>query len=185
MPIKPTLLKKRSVARSRLFEVEALDLQFSNGATRTYERLAPKRHGAVMVIALQDADTVLLIREYAAGFDDYLLTLPKGLIDPGETASEAANRELKEETGFGARQIRPIKSLTTSPNYMSHRIEVLVAEELYPERLPGDEPEELEVVPCPISELPLLMASAELEEARVIAALMLWLHQERPEVLCR
>jgi len=185
MPTKPTILKKAAIARTRLFEVEELELRFANGNTRTFERLTPRRHGAVMVIPITQTGSVLLIREYAAGFEDYLLTLPKGLIDPGETAAEAANRELKEEIGFGAHQLRPLKTLTTSPNYMSHRIDVWIAEQLYPERLPGDEPEELEVVPVAIAELPALMAADSFAEARVIAALMLWLSREHPATLCR
>jgi len=183
MPTKPSILKQTSIARTRLFEVEELELRFANGNTRTYERLAPRRHGAVMVIPVTDDDQVLLIREYAAGFNDYLLTLPKGLIDPGEAGIEAANRELKEEIGFGARRLTPLKTLTTSPNYMSHRIEVWIGEQLYPERLPGDEPEELEVVPVPVAALPALIAGESFAEARVIAALLYWMTTTRPQVL--
>ncbi|MGO2503443.1 MAG: NUDIX domain-containing protein, partial [Cobetia marina] len=97
----PRIDSRREVARSRLFTVEALELTFSNGATRSFERLKSGGHGAVMIVAMPDPDHVLLIREYAAGPEQYVLTLPKGLIDPGEDPVTAANRELMEECGFG------------------------------------------------------------------------------------
>ncbi|MEH6627440.1 MAG: ADP compounds hydrolase NudE [Motiliproteus sp.] len=177
MPIKPQILKTDTVARSRLFEIEELSLRFSNGVERTYERLSTRGYGAVMIIPLLSADEVLLINEYAAGIHDYQLTLPKGLIDAGETALEAANRELMEEVGYGARTLTHLKTMTTSPSYMGHKIEVIIASDLYPKRLPGDEPEEIEVVPYPIKDLPTLMLDENFAEARVIAAILLWLQQ--------
>lgn len=101
-PRKPQILARQSVARSRLFHIESLDLRFSNGEERQFERLTGADRGAVMIIAMPDPEHVLLIREYAAGFEDYVLTLPKGLVDPGEDIVTAANRELMEECGFGA-----------------------------------------------------------------------------------
>lgn len=174
MPTKPEILKANTAARSRLFEVEALSLRFANGEERVYERLASKGHGAVMVIPVLSPDTLLIINEYAAGVEDYQLTLPKGLIEPGETALEAANRELQEEIGYGARKLTPLKTMTTSPSYMGHRIQAIIAEDLYPSRLPGDEPEPIEVIHQPIAELDTLLMSDHFCEARVIAALLLW-----------
>ena len=174
MPTKPQVLKARTAAKSRLFEVEELDLRFSNGVERTYERLASRGNGAVMIIPVLNNDTLLLINEYAAGIHEYQLTLPKGLIDPGETALEAANRELMEEVGYGARRLTPLRSMTTSPSYMGHRIQVIIAEDLYPKRLPGDEPEEIEVIPYPVEKISELVFEEQFAEARVIAALCLW-----------
>lgn len=112
---KPQVLSRQSVARSRLFHIESLELRFANGAERTFERLTGSDQGAVMIIAMPDPDHVLLIREYAAGFEDYVLTLPKGLVDPGEDIVTAANRELMEECGFGARRIEPLVELSLAP----------------------------------------------------------------------
>jgi len=94
---KPTVLARQIVAKSRLFTVEEMQLRFANGEERTYERLANKGtgHGAVMVVALQDATHALLIEEYCGGVEDYELSLPKGLVEPGEEILDAANRELK------------------------------------------------------------------------------------------
>ena len=92
-PRKPQILGRQRVAQSRLFQIESLDLRFSNGEERQFERLTGADRGAVMIIAMPDPDHVLLIREYAAGFEDYVLTLPKGLVDPGEDIVTAANRE--------------------------------------------------------------------------------------------
>src|SRR5690625_1727893 len=96
---KPETLHREIVARSRLFQVEALDLRFSNGVEVKYERLTSSTSGAVMIVPMRDAETVLLIREYSAGTERYELALPKGLAEPGEELQEAANRELQEEAG--------------------------------------------------------------------------------------
>lgn len=168
---KPRILAQREVARSRLFAIEELELRFSNGAERTFERLMGSDHGAVMIVAMPDPEHVLLIREYAAGFDDYVLTLPKGLVDPGEDIVGAANRELMEECGFGAHNIEPLVELSLAPNYMRHRMQVMLASELYEQRLPGDEPESLIVETHAIDELPALLARNDFHEARAIAAL--------------
>ena len=171
MPVKPDILKVTPSAKSRLFQVEEIELRFSNGAERTYERLANRGRGAVMIAAIDEEDNVLLIKEYAVGLEDYLLTLPKGLIDPGENALEAANRELKEEAGFGARQLEQVKEMTSAPNYMGHKITAVLARDLFPCRLPGDEPEEMEVVRWPLSRLNELFCREDFSEARAIAAL--------------
>lgn len=172
-PQKPQILSRHSVAKSRLFHIESLDLRFSNGEERTFERLTGKDHGAVMIIAMPDPEHVLLIHEYAAGFEDYVLTLPKGLVDPGEDIVTAANRELMEECGFGAHSIEPLVELSLAPNYMRHRMQVMLATNLYPKRLPGDEPEQLVVETHALEELPALLLRDDFHEARAIAALFI------------
>lgn len=169
----PRVLARREVARSRLFHIEELDLQFSNGVRRTYERLPATGHRAVMVVAITDDDEVLLIREYMAGFHEYQLTLPKGAADPGESLEEAADRELKEEAGFGARRIESLKALSVAPGHMGFTQTAMLARGLYAQRLPGDEPEPLEVETWPLAELDTLFGRPDFNEARAIAALYL------------
>ena len=170
---KPQVLRRRTLARTRIFHVEALDLRFPNGVEVQYERLQGSAHGAVLVVPLLDADTVLLIREYAAGVDRYELALPKGRIEAGETPEAAAGREIMEEVGHGARRLTVLRRLTTAPGYMNHDTHVVLAQDLYPRRLPGDEPEPPEVVPWRLSRLDELLAHPECTEARSIAALFL------------
>jgi len=90
----PQIHSRKIVAQSNLFRVESLDLEFSNGETRQFERMAGGNRGAVMIVPMLDADTMVLIREYAAGTHSYQLGFPKGLIDPGETALEAAQNSV-------------------------------------------------------------------------------------------
>lgn len=171
MEKKPEILDTRLVAHSRLFGIEAVHLRFSNGEEREFERLRTPPIAAVMCVPMLDDDTVVLIREYGAGVEDYVLTLPKGAYEHGEDWREAANRELKEEAGYGARSLTLLKDMTLSPGYMGHRIHVALAEDLYEERLPGDEPEPLEVLTWKLSDLENLVQRDDMNEARVIAAL--------------
>lgn len=176
MPTKPEVLNIRDSARSRLFLVEELQLRFSNGEERTYERLASRGNGAVMMIAIDSEQNLLLVREYAGGINEYTLSLPKGAVDEGEDIYQAADRELKEEIGFGAKRIDFLKEMTTAPNYMGHKLQAVVARDLYPCRLVGDEPEPLEVVKWPLSDIDNLALNPEFTEGRAIAGLYMARH---------
>lgn len=153
------------------YRMERLDLEFGNGERRRYERLHGRGHGAVVVVPMLDDDTALLVREYAAGVHRYELGLVKGRIDAGETPQQAANRELMEEAGYGARALDVLRVLTLAPAYMSHQTHLVLARGLYPQRLPGDEPEEPEVVPWRLDALHELILREDFSEGRSIAAL--------------
>ena len=168
---KPDILKVQEVARSRLFRVEAVDLRFSNGTEVKFERLKGSAWGAVIVVPMLDPDTVLLIREYAVGLEDYELGLPKGRVEKGEDPLEAANRELMEEVGHGARRLTYLRHLSLAPGYLGHQTMVILAEDLYPEQRDGDEPEPLEVVPYSMNQLEELAMHEQFSEARSIASL--------------
>ena len=62
----PEILATETVARSRLFRVEKVDLRFANGVEVEYERVPSGGHGSVLIVPMLDADTCLLVREYAA-----------------------------------------------------------------------------------------------------------------------
>lgn len=155
------------------YRMERLDLEFGNGERRRFERLHGRGRGAVVVVPMLDDATVLLVREYAAGVHRYELGLVKGRIDAGETPLQAADRELKEEAGYGARTLTALRSLTLAPTYMSHETTLVLARDLYPERLPGDEPELPEVVPWRMDALHELVLREDFSEGRSIAALFI------------
>ena len=168
---KPKIRATRTAARTRLFHVQEVDLEFSNGTIAQYERLQGSGRGAVLIVPLLDEETVLLIREYAVGLERYELGFPKGKIDSGENMLEAANRELQEEVGYAARQLEHIQSLTLAPGYLSHTTHIIMACDLYESSAEGDEPEQLEVVPWKLEALDELLLRDDFTEARSLAAM--------------
>ncbi|WP_369309373.1 ADP compounds hydrolase NudE [Providencia rettgeri] len=167
---KPKILNIQDVAQSKLFCIQSVDLEFSNGEKRVYERMRPAKREAVLIIPIID-DHLILIREYAVGIENYELGFPKGAIDPGEIALEAAQRELKEEIGYGAKSIIQLAKLTMSPSYFSSKMNILLAQNLYSEKLEGDEPEPLQQVKWPIARMMELLEHPDFNEARNISAL--------------
>lgn len=171
MQKKPVVTNIKDIATTRLFNIQSMDVEFSNGQKRQYERLKPPGEGAVLVVPMLDDDTVLMIYEYSGGTDRYELALTKGKIDAGETPIEAANRELIEEIGYGAKRLQFIKSMSIAPGYQSNITHIVLAQNLYPAEAEGDEPEPLTVVEHKLSNLEQLVYDQDLTEARSIAAL--------------
>ena len=120
-----------------------------------------------------DDDTVLLVREYAAGTHRYELGLPKGRIENGEPPLDAANREIMEEVGYAANRLELLRTVSLAPGYLGSRTHIVLARDLYEDSREGDEPEELEVVPWSLSRFDELLGHEEFTEARSIAALYL------------
>jgi ADP-ribose diphosphatase len=170
---KPQILETDLVASSQIFDIERVHLRFHNGVERHYERMRGKGSGAVMMVPLLDANTVLLGSEYAVGTERYELTFPKGLVERGEQAIAAANRELQEEIGFAASKLTFLSSLSLSPGYFPSKMSIFLAEGLYESRLEGDEPEPIELVQASLNDVESLLKNDCFNDARSIAALFL------------
>lgn len=172
----PTIHGIKTVSAGNRFELEQMDLTFSNGERRIYERLKQKGHGAVIVVPVNDQDEVLMIREYAAGTERYELGLVKGRIDPGEEPLDAANRELREEIGLAADKLTKLRQLSVMPGYMAHQTHVVLAQSLHSSPLVGDEPEPLDVVPVPLSDLEHVLFDETCSDGRCLASLLMAKH---------
>ena len=152
MTLKPEILSVTSVARSRLFHIEQVDLRFSNGKEVQFERLQSDSAGSVLVVPVE-GDELVLIREYAVGTERYELSFPKGNIDAGEEPQAAACRELQEEIGMASRNIHLLRRIIVSPAYVNRPIWIMLATDLSVGPLQGDEPEELEQVRWPVNRM--------------------------------
>lgn len=168
----PTIKSVSVIAKTQIFEIQRVDLRFSNGEERIYERLTPQRRSSVMIIPIYQ-DQMILVKEYAVGSERYELTFPKGIVDFGEEPKASANRELQEEIGFGAHKIEPLRSLYSGPSHMFGLMHVFVAQDLYPSQLEGDEPEPLEIVYFPLNRIDELLADPNFAESRNLSALFL------------
>ena len=174
MKQKPRIRQVSEIARSRLFRIEQLDLEFSNGSEASFERIRANAGRAVMVAAITDQQEILLVSEYAAGTERYELQLPKGIVEHGEISADAANRELAEETGFAATEVQLIHTLRVSPGYFQHETDVMLARGLYPKQIQtGDEPEPPDLHRFPLSDVDTLLKREDFSEARSIAALLM------------
>ena len=169
----PAILESRVVARSRLFEIDSRLVQFSNGVERRLERIKGRLGPTVLIVPLLERETLVLVREYRAGTHTYELGFPTGTVGREEAIEEAASRELKEEVGFGAKQISRIKKLSVLPGHLDHETYIVLAEQLFPARMRGDEPEEVTIVRWPVADIWALLQGGEFIEARSVAALLL------------
>ena len=153
-------------------------LEFDNGEQVAFERLCGS--GAVMVIAVHDRH-LYLVKEYAVGVEKYLLGFVKGRLEKGENPKQGANREIQEEIGFAAKKLDYLRKVAVAPGYTNFHTHIVIASDLYPSSLAGDEPEELEVIKVSLDELDSLMERDDFIESRSLLGLYLlkdWLTQQ-------
>lgn len=133
----------------------------ARGISRTWESAERlKCDGAVVLIAfLRPSDRILLIRQYRPPTASYVIEFPAGLIDEGETAEAAAERELFEETGYRGKIIRLYPPSFNSPGLSGEtvqiaRVEIDETEDFnFSVRQSLDEAEDIEVIPVKINEI--------------------------------
>lgn len=169
----PIVLKQSVIAKTRVFQIEEIQVRFSNGHESTFERISGRYPSAVMIIPMQDDETFLLIREYAPAANQYTLAFPKGAMDKDEATLETANRELMEEVGCGAHELTQIAEWSLSPSYFNATMKIVLAKKLFPQKLDGDEPEAIDVIPWKIKDIDALLSHPEFHESRSVAAVLL------------
>jgi len=170
----PDIINIQTLAASKLFQIEALDLAFSNGQRAQYERIVTPLKHAVIIVPMLTPETLLLTQEYQVGSEQYGLTFPKGKVDPGETPQQAAIREMREEIGYTGKTLQALGTVDSMPGYIQHQTHFYVAQQLTPAPLSsGDEPEPLPIISWPIAEIDALIEDPRFTDARNLAILLL------------
>lgn len=164
-------LHSRTVYRGRLLDVREDDVRLPDGTTSCREYIV--HPGAAVMLAMPDAQSVVMERQYRYALREHVYELPAGKVDPGEDALATAQRELLEETGYRARDWRHL--LTTYPvvGYSSERIELYLARDLEHVGHALDEGEFLDVFILPLAEAIDWVKAGRIKEAKTIMGLLL------------
>jgi len=121
-----------------------------------------------------DEPRILLERQYRYAAEDYLLELPAGRIDPGESALAAGKRELREETGYVARRWRKALFFYPSPGFLEETMTVFLAQGLTPGKAQPEADEKIQHDLVPLSALIKLILSGRIQDGKTITS-VLWL----------
>jgi ADP-ribose pyrophosphatase len=100
--------------------------------------------GAVVVIPFDKTGHLVLIEQWRRTIGQISLELPAGLIDPGETIEECAQRELQEEIGQKAGKLEYLGAFYSSPGILNEKIHYFIARELAPSKLYGDDTDKID-----------------------------------------
>ena len=150
------------------------------------EREVVGHPGAVAILAIDEADRVLMVRQYRAPAGRILLEIPAGTLDVNDSGAIedpdlAAPRELEEETGYRAGTLRLLASFWTAPGFATELMHLYLATDLRPAddaRLGPDEDERLELERVPLGDAIAAVERGEIADAKSILAL-LWLDRLR------
>jgi ADP-ribose pyrophosphatase len=167
-------LTERRVHDGSLISVAVGTFEGPDGST--FERDLVRHPGAVSVVPVDDDRSVFMVRQYRAAIDADLLEIPAGKRDvEGEPPEETARRELEEEVGMRAGRLQKLAEFYNSPGFTDEHSWVFLARDLEPSEISAHSPEEEEmtVERVALDEVPALIASGRLVDAKSIIGLCL------------
>jgi len=147
----------------------------------TFDRDVVHHPGAVSVVPLLDDGRVVLVRQYRAPIDDWLLEIPAGIRDvDGEPPEQTARRELAEEAGYAADSVELLISFQNSAGFSDERVDVFLATGLteVPLDLQGIEEQHLTIETVALADVPDLIARGVLTDAKTVIGLLLALRRQ-------
>lgn len=129
--------------------------------------------GAVTIVPLDAEGNIWFVHQYRHAVARELIELPAGSVEEGERPEVAAHREVREETGMAAHDLRYLGSFFLAPGYSTEYMHVFFARDLYEDPLDGDEDEDLEIEKLSVEETFRRLDAGEFEDAKTLAALTL------------
>ncbi|MBA7639418.1 ADP-ribose pyrophosphatase [subsurface metagenome] len=141
------------------------------GGRRTTREIV-EHSDCVAVVAIDDKDNVLLVRQFRHAVGKFLLEIPAGGIEPGEDPVDCARRELQEEIGYLPQKIDELGGFYTIPGYGTEYLHCYVASNFVLSRLVAEDTDDIKLVRVPRTQIPQLIASGEICDAKSIAALL-------------
>ena len=136
------------------------------------QREIVEHRGAVAIVALDERNTVLMVRQYRSGAGRELLEIPAGTIEDGEDPAICATRELKEETGYHALHWDALGYFYSSPGFCTEKMYLYLARQLTSGTSSPEGDELIQVEKIPLAQLLAQIQRGEILDAKTIVGLM-------------
>ena len=173
---------ERKLASQEIYHGRAVNLRVDTvqkvGGTETTREVV-EHSDCVAVVVVDDQDKILLVRQFRHAVEKFLLEIPAGGIEPGEEPLDSVRRELQEEIGYLPRRIDKLGGFYAIPGYGTEYLHCFLATDLVPGRLVAEDTDDIELVRVSPDEIPRLIASGEICDAKSIAALLMFLFRRR------
>lgn len=165
-----TILDTETIYEGRIVRLEVRRVRLVDGQIQKREVIC--HQGAVALIALDQQQNVLLVRQFRSGARQVMLEIPAGLLEPGESPEACAVRELQEETGYKPEHLEDLGGLYPTPGYTTEYIHLYLATHLKEAKLAGDADEFIEVERLPLAQALAMIERGEITDGKTLVALL-------------
>ncbi len=170
---KTQVLSSQTIYAGKVFGIRRDEVIEPSGVRTTREMIT--HPGSVVVLPVLPDGKVLLIQQYRHAAKQYLWELVAGRIDEGETAREAAERELKEETGYGAKSLEMFLEFFPTPGFLEEEMFLFLAEGLTPGKASPEDDEKIIARAYDHKQLEGMLRKKKLRDAKTIAGILYYL----------
>ena len=172
----PGMIVRRPVHRGRVLDLGVDTVRFPDGSTGELEMIRHSGAAAILPVlsALDSPDPqVVLVRQYRYASGGWLVEVPAGRpSQPGEPWDQVARRELEEETGLVAGELRYLTEIYTAPGFTDELIRLYLATDLRAGTAARDADEFIDLVRVPLSEALSMVKGGEIRDAKTICTLL-------------
>lgn len=176
--MKASVKESRSIYDGRVVRLQVDTVDLPNGNRTELEII---RHSGAAAVVPIDGDDVVMVKQYRHAAGDYLLEVPAGKLDPGETPRACALREMQEEVGLAADEIVPLGWIWTTPGFTDEKIWLYLAPRVSPAAQALEEDEVLTVERLPLERALEMAFSGDITDGKSACALMRAAHLLGPK----
>ena len=172
-------LSSQIIYDGRAVKLRVDTVQTASGRQTTREIV--EHADCVAIVAVDADDNILLVKQFRKPVEKELLEIPAGGIDAGEDAEAAVIREMQEETGFMPQRVEHLGGFYSTPGYCTEYLYLYLATDLTPSQLYAEDTEDIKVVRVPIKQIPELITSGRICDAKSIAGLLAFLDYRKAQ----
>lgn len=163
-------ISTREIYKGRIVHFVEDTVLLPNGKTAGRELIL--HNGGVCVIAVDDEQNVLMVRQFRKPYDEVVLEIPAGKLEKGEEPLLAGKRELSEETGYEAEKFTFLGKFYPTPGYCSEIIHIYLAENLTFVGQHLDDDEFVEAEKIPLATLVEMVMNNEIPDGKTALAIL-------------
>jgi ADP-ribose pyrophosphatase len=157
----------QTVYSGKIFSIERIKHTLPNGLDKVYELI--NIQNAVTILPIDEQNQVYFVEQFRIGVNGKLLELPAGKIEGGEDPAVTANRELREEIGLAAKEMRHLGNFYMTPGYASEYMYCYLATGLYQAPLSPDDDEFVNIHKIPLADVRCMIHDGKIEDSKTLA----------------